>query len=76
MTFKLLDYIMEQNNQSKLEISKLRAQNKKVIISRFFTPTQLTENSLIFNREKMTKWWEEGKEFARKIDPKEAVIIP
>ncbi len=76
MTFKLLDYIMEQNNQSKLEISKLRAQNKKVIINRFFTPTRLTENSLIFNREKMTKWWEEGKEFARKIDPKEAVIIP
>ncbi|MDG1176214.1 MAG: hypothetical protein P8N07_10525 [Flavobacteriales bacterium] len=76
MTFKLLDYIMEQNNQSKLEISKLRAQNKKVIINRFFTPTQLTENSLIFNREKMTKWWEEGKEFARKIDPKEAMIIP
>lgn len=76
MTFKLLDYIMEQNNQSKLEISKLRAQNKKVIINRFFTPTQLTENSLIFNREKMTKWWEEGKEFGRKIDPKEAVIIP
>jgi NTE family protein len=76
MTFKLLDYIMEQNNQSKLEISKLRAQNKKVKINRFFTPTQLTENSLIFNREKMTKWWEEGKEFARKIDPKEAVIIP
>ena len=67
---------MEQNNQSKLEISKLRAQNKKVIINRFFTPTQLTENSLIFNREKMTKWWEEDKEFARKIDPKEAVIIP
>lgn len=76
MTFKLLDYIMEQNNQSKLEISKLRAQNKKVIINRFFTPTQLTENSLIFNREKMTKWWEEDKEFTRKIDPKEAVIIP
>ena len=30
LTFKLLDYLMEQNNQSKLEISKLRAQNKKV----------------------------------------------
>ncbi len=76
LTFKLLDYLMEQNNQSKLEISKLRAQNKKVTINRFFTPTQLTENSLIFNREKMTKWWEDGKEFARKIDPKEAIIIP
>ena len=76
LTFKLLDYLLEQNNQNKLIISKLRAQNKKVTINRFHTPTQLTENSLIFNREKMEKWWEQGIEFARKNDPNEAIIIP
>ncbi len=76
LTFKLLDYLMEQNNQSKLEISKLRAQSKKVKINRFYTPTQLTENSLIFNKEKMEIWWKKGREFAKNNDPKKAIIIP
>ncbi|MEN8957990.1 MAG: patatin-like phospholipase family protein [Flavobacteriales bacterium] len=76
LTFKLLDYLLEQNHQSKLEISKLRAQNKKVKINRYYTPTQLTENSLIFNKEKMQTWWKKGFAFAEKSDPKEAVIIP
>lgn len=76
LTFKLLDYLLEQNNQSKLEISKLKAQYKKVKINRFHTPTQLTENSLIFNQKKMKKWWAEGYQFAEKQGPKKATIIP
>lgn len=76
LTFKLLDYLLEQNHQNKLEISKLKAQNKKVQINRYYTPTQLTENSLIFNKQKMENWWKKGFEFAEKSNPKEAVIIP
>ena len=76
LTFKLLDYLLEQNHQNKLEISKLKAQNKKVQINRYYTPTQLTENSLIFNKEKMENWWKKGFEFAKKSNPKGAVIIP
>lgn len=76
LTFKLLDYLLEQNHQNKLEISKLKAQNKKVQINRYYTPTQLTENSLIFNRKKMQNWWKKGFEFAEKSHPKGAVIIP
>lgn len=76
LTFKLLDYLLEQNNQSKLEISKLKAQHKKVKINRFHTPTQLTENSLIFNQKKMKKWWEEGYQFAKNRGPKKATLIP
>lgn len=76
LTFKLLDYLLEQNHQSKLEISKLKAQHKKVQINRYYTPTQLTENSLIFNEKKMLNWWKKGYQFAEKSHPKEAVIIP
>ena len=76
LIFKLLDYLLEQNNQSKLEISKLRAQSKKVKIYRIHTPTQLTENSLIFNQKKMKKWWAEGFECAKNIPPKKATFIP
>ena len=76
LTFKLLDYLLEQNNQSKLEISKLRAQSKKVKINRFHTPTQLTENSLIFNQVKMKKWWDEGFDYAKNKAPKKATLIP
>jgi len=76
LTFKLLDFMLEQNKQNKLELSRLKAQNKLVKINRYHTPTQLTENSLVFNKKIMERWWNEGLEYARNFDPKEAIIIP
>ena len=76
LTFKLLDFMLEQNKQNRLELSKLRAQKKLVKINRYHTPVQLTENSLVFNTKIMKKWWKEGLEYARNFDPKEAIIIP
>ena len=57
----MLDRIEHQN----IRIGKFVASYQDVIINFYYTPTVLTTNSLIFNKEKMTKWWKSGYEFAK-----------
>ncbi len=57
----MLDRIERQN----IRIGKFVANNNNAIINFYYTPTVLTTNSLIFDKEKMTSWWEKGYEFAR-----------
>jgi predicted patatin/cPLA2 family phospholipase len=56
----MLDRIERQN----IRIGKFVANNNNAIINFYYTPTVLTTNSLIFDKEKMTSWWEKGYEFA------------
>ena len=56
----MLDRIERQN----IRIGKFVANNNNAIINFYYTPTVLTTNSLIFDKEKMTSWWEKGHEFA------------
>ena len=32
----------------------------------YYTPIDLTNNALIFNKVKMTQWWKEGFQYAKK----------
>ncbi|WP_297702471.1 patatin-like phospholipase family protein [uncultured Eudoraea sp.] len=57
----MLDRIERQN----IRIGKYVANNNNAIINLYYTPTVLTTNSLIFDKEKMTSWWEKGYEFAK-----------
>jgi len=57
----MLDRIESQN----IRIGKFVASNSGAIINFYYTPTVLTTNSLIFNQEKMTKWWEHGFNYAK-----------
>lgn len=57
----MLDRIEHQN----IRIGKYVASYHGVIINFYYTPTVLTTNSLIFNKEKMAKWWESGYEYAK-----------
>ncbi|ULC58385.1 patatin-like phospholipase family protein [Flaviramulus sp. BrNp1-15] len=57
----MLDRIESQN----IRIGKFVANNQNAIINFYYTPTVLTTNSLIFNKEKMTKWWKSGFNFAK-----------
>jgi len=50
-------------------IGKLMGLNRKVDIRMYYTPRQLTENSLIFDPEQMSQWWEEGYQYARNNEP-------
>jgi len=39
--------------------------NKDAIINLYYTPTVLTTNSLIFDKKKMTDWWQKGYNYAK-----------
>ena len=57
----MLDRIETQN----IRIGKYVAKHNNAIINFYFAPTVLTTNSLIFDKEKMTKWWKSGYDFAK-----------
>ncbi|MEZ4969863.1 MAG: patatin-like phospholipase family protein [Flavobacteriaceae bacterium] len=57
----MLDRIEQQN----IRIGKFVANHNDAIINFYYTPTVLTTNSLIFEKEKMTVWWESGFNFAK-----------
>ncbi|MCX7547725.1 patatin-like phospholipase family protein [Xanthomarina sp. F1114] len=57
----MLDRIESQN----IRIGKFVATNQDAIINFYYTPTVLTTNSLVFNKEKMTQWWQSGFNFAK-----------
>lgn len=57
----MLDRIEYQN----IRIGKFVATNQDAIINFYYTPTVLTTNSLVFNKYKMTSWWQSGFEFAK-----------
>ncbi|WP_313114720.1 patatin-like phospholipase family protein [Aequorivita sediminis] len=56
----MADRIEKQN----IRIGKFVAANKGVIINIYYTPTVLTTNSLIFEKDKMANWWKHGYEYA------------
>ena len=58
----MLDRIESQN----IKIGKHAASNhNNAIINFYYTPTILTTNSLIFEKDKMTKWWQSGFNYAK-----------
>ncbi|SFZ91775.1 Predicted phospholipase, patatin/cPLA2 family [Flaviramulus basaltis] len=57
----MLDRIESQN----IKIGKFVASHNNAIINFYYAPTVLTTNSLIFDKEKMTKWWKGGYNFAK-----------
>lgn len=57
-------YMADRIEKQNIRIGKFVAANKDVIINLYYTPTVLTTNSLIFDKEMMKKWWERGYEYA------------
>ena len=60
----LFGHLMDQVERNDIVIGKLAAKNKDVKLNLYYTPTTLTENSLIFSKRLMEKWWKEGYEHA------------
>jgi NTE family protein len=61
----LFQTLLIQVEKHNITIGKLAAKNKNVKLNLFYTPTQLTDNALIFNHEKMKEWWHKGYEYAQ-----------
>lgn len=68
----MLDRIEFQN----IRIGKFVANNQGAIINFYYTPTVLTTNSLVFNKEKMNLWWQSGFDFAKYKDSETSPLEP
>lgn len=58
-------FMLDRIENSNIRIGKFVATNQNAIINFYYTPTVLTTNSLIFEKEKMTDWWQRGFNFAK-----------
>ena len=59
-------YMIDRIEKQNITIGKFAANHQGAIINLYYTPTVLTTNSLVFNKEKMTEWWQHGLDYARK----------
>jgi len=62
----LFGFMLEHIGKHNITIGKLDAKLNNVCLNLFYTPTILTTNSLIFDKVKMKKWWQQGFDFAKK----------
>ena len=64
LMLNLFGHLLDQVERNDIEIGKLAAKNKGVKLNLYYTPTSLTENSLIFSKRLMEKWWQQGYDYA------------
>lgn len=60
----MVDRIEKQN----IRIGKFAAVHHDAIINLYYTPTVLTTNSLVFDKQKMSNWWAQGFQHAKQKD--------
>ncbi len=65
LMINLFGHLLDQVERSDIVIGKLAAKNKNVKLNLYYTPSKLTENSLIFNKKLMTTWWQQGYYYAK-----------
>ncbi|WP_138434374.1 patatin-like phospholipase family protein [Winogradskyella algicola] len=66
LMMNLFGHLLDQVERSDIVIGKLAAKNRDVKLNLYYTPTSLTENSLIFSKRLMEKWWQQGYDYAEK----------
>jgi len=65
LMINLFGFLLDQVEYHDIVEGKLAALNKKVKLNTYYTPTKLTENSLVFNKKLMGKWWQQGYDHAK-----------
>ncbi|MCF1192345.1 patatin-like phospholipase family protein [Mangrovimonas sp. AS39] len=65
LMLSLFGHVMDQLEKHDILIGKLAAKNRGVTLNLYYTPTELTENSLIFSKRLMRKWWQQGYDHAK-----------
>ena len=61
----IFGFISDRIEYQNLKIGALVAYEKKVKLRLFYTPRVLTTNSLVFEKNKMSGWWQEGWTYAQ-----------
>lgn len=65
LLINLFSHLLDQVEKSDIAMGKLAAANKEVDLNFYYTPTKLTENSLIFSKRLMVDWWQQGYDYAK-----------
>ncbi|WPR71424.1 patatin-like phospholipase family protein [Flavobacterium sp. NG2] len=76
LLFRTFQFMKNTNNSKDIIIGKLIGLNQNIKINFYFTPEQLTDNPLIFDPAEMTKWWNDGYEYAKSRQPDSFCHIP
>ncbi len=72
----MMSFIFDRIENQNIRIGKLVAKQNNAIINLFYTPTILTTNSLIFDKDKMTLWWKRGYLYAKNKNDETNPIEP
>ena len=65
LLFDVHSFMLNQVERYNITIGKLSAKQNDVRLNLYYTPTVLTTNSLIFDKEEMTRWWTSGYTYAK-----------
>lgn len=65
LMISLFGHLLDQVEKSDITIGKLAAKSRDAQLNLYYTPTSLTENSLIFSKRLMTDWWQQGFDYAK-----------
>ena len=57
--------LLNQIEKHNITIGKLSANSKNIKLHLYYTPVELTNNALVFNKIKMKEWWNEGYQYAQ-----------
>lgn len=64
LMISIFGFVLDQIEYHDISEGILAAKHNDVQLNLYYTPTTLTENSLIFNKVRMTQWWQEGFDYA------------
>lgn len=76
LLFRTFKFMNNQNYTKDILLGKLVSSNHCVNINFYFTPRHLTDNPLLFDKDQMAAWWQEGYEFAKSKKPVNFCQIP
>ena len=60
-----IDMMHTELSKDDIQIGKLKAKDEDVLINFYYTPRRLTNNSLVFDKDIMSGWWDEGYAYAK-----------
>ncbi|MGM0635611.1 MAG: patatin-like phospholipase family protein [Bacteroidota bacterium] len=64
LMLNLYGFMLDQVERHDIREGKLFASQQNVKLNLYYTPSKLTENSLIFDKKLMKKWWQQGFDYA------------
>jgi len=69
LTTRVFDFMLDQISNDDITIGRLAGAEKQVTLNFYHPPELLTENSLVFDPDTMTQWWQQGFEYGQKASP-------